>query len=211
MAYVLGFIYADGHLQDVPRIRGQYLRITSTDKDRLEFIRTFLESTHSIIQTPQPAKHYKHKFVLSIGSKTLYKDLISIGLHPAKSLNMTMPSVPKQYLNHFIRGYFDGDGCLFVEKKFSKKTGERRIHRLSLIFTSGSKIFLESLGERLVDVGCVDKEKIYKNGSSFQMRFSTKEALRVCELMYKELTINSYMKRKKVIFDEFKRIRKLPN
>jgi hypothetical protein len=35
MAYVLGYIYADGNLEYSPKIRGRYLRISSTDKNTI--------------------------------------------------------------------------------------------------------------------------------------------------------------------------------
>lgn len=49
MAYVLGFIYADGSLEDAPYIRGKYLRISSTDLDRVECIRNAMASAHTIV------------------------------------------------------------------------------------------------------------------------------------------------------------------
>ena len=35
MAYVLGYIYADGNLDDSPYMRGKYIKITSTDLDSI--------------------------------------------------------------------------------------------------------------------------------------------------------------------------------
>lgn len=210
MAYVLGYIYADGHIQNVPSIRAQYLRITSVDKDRLIFIRKVLQSTHPIVEVPKKHGHYKDKFLLSIGSKTLYKDLLSIGLHPAKSMNMTLPEIPKKHIHHFVRGYFDGDGCLFIERKPSKDRRRTNIHRMSITFTSGSGKFLEQLGDYLLKCGCIQKKKIYRNGDSFQMRFSTKEAIVICRFMYHGASADAYMRRKKAIYDEYAQIRKLP-
>ena len=39
MSYVLGFLYADGHLEDSPYIRGKYVRVINTDRDRIELIK----------------------------------------------------------------------------------------------------------------------------------------------------------------------------
>jgi len=211
IAYVIGYVYADGHLQNVPNIRGQYLRITSTDRDRLEFIRATLSSTHNIIQLPKKEAHHKDKFLLSIGSKALYKDLIHKGLHPAKSLDMVMPIVPKKYFSHFVRGYFDGDGCVFIEKRASKDGMRLNINRLTVVFTSGSKKFLEQLGAELMSINCINTTKIYANGTSFQMRLSTREALQLSSFMYVDMPTTSYMERKKQIFEEYRRIRKLLN
>ncbi len=35
------------------------------------------------------------------------------GITPNKSLDVKFPYVPDMYLNHFIRGYFDGDGNIY--------------------------------------------------------------------------------------------------
>ena len=38
------------------------------------------------------------------------QSLIKLGCVPRKSLIITLPSIPKNLMHHFIRGYFDGDG-----------------------------------------------------------------------------------------------------
>lgn len=48
MAYVLGYLYADGSLESAPYIRGKYIRVTSTDEDRIVAIRRLLSSKHRI-------------------------------------------------------------------------------------------------------------------------------------------------------------------
>ena len=49
--------------------------------------------------------------MLNINSKTIKDDLMNIhGINPCKSFNIEFPYVPEEYLHHFVRGYFDGDG-----------------------------------------------------------------------------------------------------
>ncbi len=50
MAYVLGYWYADGSMEFSPHIRGKYIRVTSTDKDRIIAIKRLLKSGHRIIK-----------------------------------------------------------------------------------------------------------------------------------------------------------------
>ena len=40
MAYVLGYLYADGSLSDCSYIRAKYISVTSTDKDRIELFKS---------------------------------------------------------------------------------------------------------------------------------------------------------------------------
>lgn len=48
MAYVLGYIYADGSLTNCDYIRARYLTISSIDKDSIERIRIMMGSLHNI-------------------------------------------------------------------------------------------------------------------------------------------------------------------
>ncbi len=52
---------------------------------------------------------------------------------------MRFPSVPCQYLPDFIRGYFDGDGCIYEVKRKRPTPG------MEVDFATGSKSFAESL------------------------------------------------------------------
>ena len=50
----------------------------------------------------------------------MFNDLIKQGCVPNKSLILTFPNkyqVPKNLINHFIRGYFDGDGSIYEYSK----------------------------------------------------------------------------------------------
>lgn len=51
----------------------------------------------------------------SVTNKHLWSTLNNLGCVPNKSLILTFPSIDifknKDLIRHFIRGYFDGDGC----------------------------------------------------------------------------------------------------
>ena len=49
MAYVLGFIAADGSLEDTSYLRGKYLRICSSDIEIIEKIKVAMASEHKIV------------------------------------------------------------------------------------------------------------------------------------------------------------------
>lgn len=181
MAYVLGYLYADGSLEDSPSIRGKYVRVTSTDKDRIETIRRLLGSSHAIVTELKGGNH-KPRFLLRIGSHALYDSLVNIGLTPRKSLTMTFPSVPSSCLTSFIRGYFDGDGCAYIEMR---KNGTPK--RLLTIFTCGSKVFLQRLHELLETRTRIKGFGLYKHGSTegaYQLRYSTKDSEQIFHFIY---------------------------
>lgn len=206
MAYVLGYLYADGSLEDAPYIRGKYVRVTSTDRDRIETIRALLKSEHSIVRKVQGVRR-KPLFLLRIGNSKLFGALIEIGLTPRKSLIMTFPAVPLPYLGPFVRGYFDGDGCSRIDVVYGKPK------RLLAIFTSGSRVFLEKLHKHLKSELGITGNGLYKHGSTagtYQLRYSTRDSLRLFELMYpRGLERKLRLERKYDIFRQYLKLRGL--
>lgn len=114
-AYWLGFMYADGCVSSNRNTIEIGLKVE--DKGHLEKFKSFIESEHAI-------KFHKgnlgDSYRISIRSNKMKSDLIKLGCIPKKSLTLTFPNeqqLPKEFIKYFIRGYFDGDGCLSVTKK----------------------------------------------------------------------------------------------
>lgn len=205
MAYVLGYLYADGSLEDAYYLRGKYTRVTSTDRLTVFRIRKLLNSKHTInILKPDENHPGKTRYFLRIGSHALYDSLVALGLHPHKSLTVTFPSVPRKFLADFIRGYFDGDGCahLSMAKGITQK---KIIKRLCVTFTSGSFDFLKKLCHTLKTELPLQQDKIYKGSRSFQLKYSTGDSVEIFKFMYgsggKELRLE---RKFKVFADYFK-------
>lgn len=200
MAYVLGYLYADGSLEDASYIRGKYVRVTSTDRDRVEVIRSLLKSGHTVVHEIQNYPR-KTRFLLRIGNGELFDSLTRIGLTPHKSLTMKFPLVPNSYLGTFVRGYFDGDGCAHIDVVHGKPK------RLLSIFTSGSKVFLKDLHRHLQEKIGVVGNGLYKHGSTvgtYQLRYSTRDSLRLFKLMYpRRLNGKLRLRRKYDIFRKY--------
>ncbi len=124
MAYILGFFVADGFVaKDF-----QSISFAQKDKQILEEIKIELESGQPIIQNIKTGV-----YILTLNSKIMRADMVDLhGIKPKKSLNVKFPFVPEEYMSHFIRGYFDGDGCVYENKNFVNIVG-------------GSLEFMESL------------------------------------------------------------------
>lgn len=107
MAYILGFWFADGHID----IKANVFSITQhiSDQYLLKEILKKMGSNSRLI-------HHNNCVVLRINSKTIVKDIIAIGGKPAKSLDCVFPTIPNEYLPDFIRGLWDGDGCISNSK-----------------------------------------------------------------------------------------------
>lgn len=118
MAYYLGWIWADGSTGS----KKLYISCITEDEDvLLGFVKT-IDSHHKITRF----SGYWHKdgyFVkphtrVSIYSINLVSCLINKhGILPRKTyLNPQFPEIEIEYLPHFIRGYFDGDGSIYKTK-----------------------------------------------------------------------------------------------
>lgn len=182
MAYILGFIYADGTIYR--SARGNYIVITSTDKQIIYQIKKQLKSDHTIKKEEFNLPNRKPRFILRIGNKNLYNALIKIGLYPNKSLTIGMPRVPPKFIGHFTRGYFDGDGCINLYRS-KGKTQRLIVRKLSVIFSSGSKKFLKDLLKILRDNVPLIQTKIYKGCRCFQLRHSTIDSIALFKFLYK--------------------------
>jgi len=201
MAYVLGYLYADGSMEDAFYIRGKYIKVTSIDKDRVQIIKKLLDSKHKIVKILPMNYKRKMGYSLRIGSHKLYYRLIELGLYPNKSLTVKFPKIPPKMLNHFIRGYFDGDGCAFLERKIGI-SGKLITKRLLSAFTSGSKLFLEGLSNKLIKITGEKEIRIYKSHRSYQLRYGTKSSINLFRFMYNNAQKGLHMQRK---FDKFKK------
>ena len=202
MAYILGYIYADGSLEDATYIRGKYMRITSVDKDSIVRIRKCLDSEHKIVELKPYGYGRKIRYLLRIGNHKLYSDLTAHGLYPNKSLTIEFPTIPKKYLCHFVRGYFDGDGGVVFER--AKGRGQKLItKRLRIVFTSGSKKFLEGLMVALKDNLELGSGKVYDSHRALQIRYSTSESIKLFKFFYDSIEGNMYFQRKFAIFRNY--------
>ena len=201
MAYVLGFWYADGSVEYSPQIRGHYIRVGSTDKEVVSYIKLVLKSEHKINVPPRPGR--KIFYLLRIGSSQMFHDLHQLGVVERKSNIIVFPRVPKEFLSDFIRGYFDGDGCVSIEKS---KSGSYQ--RLVTVFTSGSKQFLLQLQSILMEQAYLSLTKIAivrnkNNSTAYQLRYSTRDSLRLFFFIYPRRRVSFCLSRKYAIFMDY--------
>jgi hypothetical protein len=116
-AYWLGFLYADGYVSKTENC----IRITLSDKDEnhLFKFKADIEAESPILyHMNRYSKQYRYtrKARISIFSKQIKQDLSDLGCNSSKSLTCKFPDLPQDMLPHFIRGYFDGDGSVYIVK-----------------------------------------------------------------------------------------------
>lgn len=186
MAYILGLWFADGCIYG-----GKMFDITLHAKDKyiLKQIAKELEYEGSLYDyvDRQAAR-------LNFSCVIIYNDIIALGGYENKSRMIEFPNIPKDYLPDFIRGYFDGDGCVMNLKG----------NRLNSAITSGSKKFLDKLLDILKTEAGIEGGSY--DTSSLSLRFGKRDTIRLGEYMYKN-NPKLFLKRKKIkFFKEEKRI-----
>lgn len=120
-AYILGLLYADGC--NFTKHNSITLSLQESDKDILERIKQELGYTGELRFSPLSLKNSRHKnhYILNINDEILSRRLNELGVVDNKSLKITFPDfITKELISHFIRGYFDGDGCIYLDKKRNK-------------------------------------------------------------------------------------------
>ena len=203
MAYVLGFFAADGSMYKTKR-GTNFIEFQITDGDLLKEIKNALGSNHKITKVIRN-KNQKPIYRIQIGSKEIFRDLLRFGLTPAKSKILRMPLVPAKYFADFLRGYFDGDGCVHLGK-YWRKDRNKWIWQLVVTFTSGSLMFLKELWSILRPH--VRGGRIGNKNGGFELVFSRRDALALFNLMYNNSAASIFLKRK---YDIFKKAFKVLN
>lgn len=171
-AYWLGFLYADGCIlvRERNKKKSYILELSLCEDDvlHLEKLKMSLKSN-----TPIKYKTIKDKYKacrINICNKKICTDLINLGCTPRKSLTLTFPNenqVPKELIPHFIRGYLDGDGCVY-------NNGEGKT---SLSFV-GTKTFLESIQDIMYDKFGLTKTTLREKGQAYQCSWGGKGNLK---------------------------------
>lgn len=135
-AYWLGFLYADGSV--ATKSNHVELSLQLGDIDHLRKYKKFINATTNIGHD-----HFRCRITTCIGE---YKQsLIKWGCVPKKSLIVTYPSIPEELDKHFVRGVFDGDGCIWRTCKDCLWN--------SAGICSGSKVFLDVIMD-IIERGC---------------------------------------------------------
>lgn len=195
-AYWLGFIAADGCITK----QETNLDIGLQYSDRTHLVK-FIESINGeidmiidkTINCGLNNKLYRSSR-LTIGSKKMCQDLIKLGLGPRKSSTLDFPdNVPQEFMRHYLRGYFDGDGCI---------TSTNETYQISLIATNE---FLNKFKVFLLDLNITETKLEQKNSNMAVWKKKGRNQIRIfLDYLYKDSNI--YLDRKYNKYLEFCRL-----
>ena len=197
-AYFLGFIIADGNISK----NNNSVRIIQKETDILYEFKKFI-SFEGPIFTRNDGKIY----FITVASSKMKNDLDKLGISSNKTMVVKYPDISKKLQNHFIRGVFDGDGCISLrtDKRDNKQRGQFNI-------CSGSYDFIKEYYDKLVifaNLGGKNKIRCPK-GTDYVVDWGgLSDIENIYDFLYKDA--NVFLKRKKETFDKVVSITKDKN
>ena len=198
-AYLLGFFYADGTISSNGRIS---VRIQSDDAYIVNLFQKAMSPSIpiSVIDCQIGCKIRKLQVCWRVTSKEISKSFLKLGIGPRKTYaDVEFPEIPDEMYKHFIRGYFDGDGCI-SRPWFSKNKQGQRVTIVSTWFKLLKKIedILKQDAE-ILNISYYNKKG--KTCDYFCLNISSNKS---CDKFYHYLYDNSnyFLERKKEKFKE---------
>ena len=118
-AYWLGFLYTDGSVDKSKGSGRIRLQLQNEDIEILEKFKQDLGIESKIIKDKRERSQCSSvEFV----DEQIYQDLVNFGIIPNKtyqSHSIPFNNIPKEYIEAFLLGLYDGDGCLTYSSDFS--------------------------------------------------------------------------------------------
>lgn len=189
-AYWFGFLCADG----TNAIRKKNNKTTYTIKLCLSIVDlNHLCKFKKSLQSDAPIKERLVKnndkifkeCDINICNQQICNDLNKYGCVPKKSLILKFPNkdiISDELIRHFIRGYFDGDGCVHINKK----------NKSTVINFTGTEDFLDSLRQILHNKINMPILRITrkKGQKAYQLSYGgIEEFEKIFEFLYKDANI----------------------
>lgn len=186
-AYFLGLMASDGCVTEGNRV---IISLQERDSYILDLMKQRLEYEGVIYFIKARTENHQNIRRLQFRNKKISEDLNKLGIFPRKSLKLQFPNLPEQFHNDFIRGYFDGDGCMRISKGV-----------LNYKFV-GTYEFLKVLQDILIKNCNVKETKLYqakKNKNTWELSYGgDRQCIRIYGFMYKNATVFLERKRDKV-------------
>ena len=206
-AYFLGFIYADGCVYERKKgnsiERSLSIKLNERDVEILEAFKFYSKSNHSIAKSTVITNGTTSNIAaIQIYSSKIFLDLLNKGCFPNKTCKIKFPDtdiVPSELIPHFIRGYFDGDGCITGRITTDDQKNAINILHPVCSFESNEE-FLDGIKSNLpIEITSNNNNKYYKRrehckSSSFRIQ-SVSNVLLFYNFIYSNSTI--FLNRKK--------------
>ncbi len=175
-AYAIGLITSDGSLSK----DGRHIIFVSKDEEQ---IINFCCALNILITVGKTHSGYKDAsaYRVQIGDVEFYKFLTSIGLMQNKSKIIGEVLIPDEFFFDFVRGCFDGDGCVYSywDKRW------RSSFMFYMTIASAGRVFIEWMRSEIMNrLGIVGHLTNDKGGTYFQLKYAKADSLILIKAMY---------------------------
>lgn len=189
-AYFLGLLMADGNIYK----NNVRLLLQDTDRYIIEYLQKLILFGGKLYNR-KSKNNRKSCTSIVLNSRKMCESLERYGCVPNKSLILQFPSqeiVPKHFIHHFIRGYFDGDGCISLSTS----------QAMTIVSTN---MFLSTLSKILESEAGIKIQKLENHPNNMitkRYRITGKDRIgKFYNFIYNNATI--FMTRKKEKFEKF--------
>lgn len=204
-AYWLGFIYADGFICKAEN-GNPILGITLAEPEPIEKIKIALKSNLPI-RSYKKVNGYSDKSIeykIAFHSKQMVEDLEKWGCVERKTFKLKFPDfLSEELIPHFIRGYFDGDGSVYLH---INKANNKEYVSLGAQF-AGIHDFLFDMRQHFTFLNKEDKclyQDTRKETDCWRIQLnSIIRALKLYHYMYKNCPQEICLSRKREKFENF--------
>ena len=204
-AYWLGFFYADGFVLDssnshsrnyeagIKLYKGDYKHLKKFNKSINGNLQvTFETRTCSFNGKPQESCNIR------CYSKEMVHDLESHGCVQNKTFIIEVPDIDANLMQHFIRGFFDGDGCICTDSAIRKT--------VAINFCSASLKMLEQMRTILYKEGISSYITDEKGRNTYRLYIrGMQNADKMWNYMFSDATIylDRKVEKKKRLYEEY--------
>lgn len=196
-SYFLGLLFADGWVDF--KYNQVAIGLKESDKQILIDIsrQIYKDKVLNFHKSNNPNAENSYRFVIS--NKIFFKDLLNLGLKPNKSKNKVFPIIKDEFINSFLLGYFDGNGCIGISYRYDHNK-PRRIFYFSIV---SSKEFLENIRNIFINKLNLKENKLIKkhkqDNNIYSLNYSSKnDLIKIRDFLYKNSSL--CLGRKKEIF-----------
>lgn len=178
--YWAGFILADGYI----RTKNRFTLEIKLQKQDVNHLKKFKENINYEGRIIERENYYS----ITISSPQIINDLNkNFEIYNKKSLTCYISNkIPKKYLKDYIRGYFDGDGCITY----------CRIDTINFFGTKRTVDYIRNYFYNVINLRLRSKDmpNIISSGNIFVINYSGKSAFKCLKHLYHNST--TYLDRK---------------
>jgi hypothetical protein len=198
-AYWAGFLAADGNIGKAKS--GEYIRVRLylgiKDAGHLFKFKEALGSEHKVKED-----HARSRASFEFYSKQMSEDLFRLyNIGPQKSLTYQPPyDIPEEFVKYFIRGYFDGDGCI-CETFTNKRSTTSSLITTCLGTNEFMYWFLYQIEQALNLTIPVELQPHISGKNTYIIKFNTNLSKAFLNYLYKNASKDLRLERKYQLYD----------